>query len=165
MQYQLIRSKRKTVCLEIDANGVLLVRAPRAMRKSDIDTLIQRKSQWIARTRERMQAQPKKSDQDIPALTQAAQQYLPKRVEYYSALLGVTPTGVRITKAKKRFGSCSANGHVCFSCFLMLYPTPAIDYVVVHELAHLKELNHSQRFYRIIASVMPDYQKRIQMLK
>ena len=90
---------------------------------------------------------------------------LKDKVDYYSQLMGVEAQSVKITSARKRFGSCNSKGSICFSYRLMLYPEEAIDYVVVHELAHLLELNHSKRFYDIVSNVLPDYKKREKMLR
>ena len=79
--------------------------------------------------------------------------------------MGLTPTSVKITSAKTRFGSCSSKNALCFSLYLCLYPSEAIDYVVVHELAHIKHKNHSREFYDFVASVMPDYKEREKIVK
>ena len=83
----------------------------------------------------------------------------------YAAIMGVTPTGITVTGAKTRFGSCSYQNRLCFSWRLMAYPDEAIDYVVVHELAHIRHKNHSPAFYSFIEQVLPDYKSRIKMLK
>ena len=72
---------------------------------------------------------------------------------------------ITITSAKTRFGSCSSQGNISFSYRLMLYPIEAREYVVVHELAHLLEMNHSKRFYAIVERYMPDYKERRKKLK
>ena len=95
----------------------------------------------------------------------AAKEYLPDRVAYYSGLMGVTPTGITVTGAKKRFGSCSGKNSLCFSWRLMRYPSEAIEAVVVHELAHIRHKNHSTAFYAEVERWLPDYKKRIQLLK
>ena len=79
--------------------------------------------------------------------------------------MNLCPTGIKITKAKKRFGSCNGKNSLCFSCFLMKYPMEAVDYVVVHELAHIKYHNHSKDFYNLINHYMPDYKQREKLLK
>ena len=84
---------------------------------------------------------------------------------HFAAILGVQPAGIRITSAKKRFGSCSGTDHLCFSWRLMLYPNEAVDYVVVHELAHIREKNHSPAFYNVVAAVLPDYKRRAALLR
>lgn len=87
------------------------------------------------------------------------------RVEYYSEKMGLYPASVKITSAATRFGSCSGKNSICFSYRLMLYPPEAVDYVVVHELAHIKEKNHSARFYALVERYMPDYREREKLLK
>ena len=67
--------------------------------------------------------------------------------------------------ARRRFGSCSAEGHICFSWRLMQYPPEAIDYVVVHELAHLKHMDHSDAFYALVAQYLPDHKARRALLR
>ena len=90
---------------------------------------------------------------------------LPPKVEHYAALMGVRPVGVTITAAKTRFGSCSAKNRLCFSLYLMRYPEDAVDYVVVHELAHIRHHNHSPAFYALVARFMPDYRRREALLR
>ena len=102
---------------------------------------------------------------EAEALRKKAEEIIPQRVEHYAKIMGVEPKSVRITAAQKRFGSCSSRGTLCFSLNLMQYPSEAIDYVVVHELAHLIELNHSKKFWSVVEKYMPDYKKRRTMLK
>ena len=80
-------------------------------------------------------------------------------------MMGVMPTSIKITSAKKRFGSCSGQNGICYSWRLMLYPSEAIDYVVVHELAHIRQKNHSPAFYKEVAKILPDYKAREKLLK
>ena len=79
--------------------------------------------------------------------------------------MGVTPAGVRISPAKKRFGSCSAENRIAYSYRLMAYPEEAIDYVVVHELSHIRHKNHSPDFYAFVARFLPDHKAREAILK
>ena len=105
------------------------------------------------------------SDDEKNKLINLAKEYLPERVDYYSRLMNVKPTGIKITSAKKRFGSCSGKNSICFSYYLMLYPKEAVDYVVVHELAHIRHHNHSKDFYNFVSQFMPDYKEREKLLK
>ena len=98
-------------------------------------------------------------------LRRRAREYLPARVEHFSRIMGLVPAAVRITAAKPRFGSCSGKNSICFSCRLMQYPDAAVDYVVVHELAHIVHKNHGKDFYRLVASVLPDYRERRALLR
>ena len=90
---------------------------------------------------------------------------IPGRVEHFAARMGVRPTGVKITSAKSRFGSCSGKNSLCFSWRLMAYPPEAVDYVVVHELAHITVKNHSRAFYRLVEQYLPDWRERRELLK
>lgn len=169
MDYTLIRSSRRTMALEITRDGRLLVRAPQRASQAVIDRFVASHADWIAahleKQRQRAQAHPPLTDDEIAALRQKARDILPGRVAHYAEWMGVTPTGVKITGAKTRFGSCSAKNSLCFSLYLMAYPDAAIDYVVVHELAHIRHKNHSPAFYAEVAKVMPDYRERRKLLK
>lgn len=169
MDYTLIRSSRRTMALEITRDGRLLVRAPQRASQAVIDRFVASHADWIAahleKQRQRAQAHPPLTEDELAALRQKARDILPGRVAHYAERMGVTPTGVKITGAKTRFGSCSAKNSLCFSLYLMAYPDAAIDYVVVHELAHIRHKNHSPAFYAEVARVMPDYRERRKLLK
>lgn len=169
MDYTLIRSSRRTMALEITRDGRLLVRAPQRAPQAVIDRFVASHADWIAahleKQRQRAQAHPPLTEDELAALRQKARDILPGRVAHYAEWMGVTPTGVKITGAKTRFGSCSAKNSLCFSLYLMAYPDAAVDYVVVHELAHIRHKNHSPAFYAEVARVMPDYRERRKLLK
>lgn len=169
MDYTLIRSSRRTMALEITRDGRLLVRAPQRASQAVIDRFVASHADWIAahleKQRQRAQAHPPLTEDELAALRQKARDILPGRVAHYAEWMGVTPTGIKITGAKTRFGSCSAKNSLCFSLYLMAYPDAAIDYVVVHELAHIRHKNHSPAFYAEVAKVMPDYRERRKLLK
>ena len=169
MDYTLIRSSRRTMALEITRDGRLLVRAPQRAPQAVIDRFVASHADWIAahleKQRQRAQAHPPLTEDELAALRQKARDILPGRVAHYAERMGVVPTGVKITGAKTRFGSCSAKNSLCFSLYLMAYPDAAIDYVVVHELAHIRHKNHSPAFYAEVARVMPDYRERRKLLK
>ena len=103
--------------------------------------------------------------EEIEDLAQRALAYIPPRVAYYANRMGVTYGRITIRNQKTRWGSCSSNGNLNFNCLLMLTPPEVIDSVIVHELAHRKEMNHSQRFYDEILKVFPDYRKYDRWLK
>lgn len=161
MDYTLIRSTRKTLSLSLREDGSLLVRAPRLVSIHKIEEFINSKQAWIEKKRallaERQRNHPQKTKEEIQE--QIAQGYaiLSPLVEEYAAQMNVRPTALSITKAEKRFGSCSSGGHICFSYRLVEYPEDAIRYVIIHELAHMKELNHSPRFWAIVKQFCPDY--------
>ena len=98
-------------------------------------------------------------------LKKLAQEYIPPRVAEFSRVMELYPNGVKITSAKTRHGSCSGKNNLCFSYRLMRYPKEAVDYVIVHELAHIKHKNHQKEFYELIEKYMPDYKERQRLLK
>lgn len=168
MEYNLIRSWRKTLSLSLADDGTLLVRAPKLMSVRRIEEFIRSKESWIkekqaALAERRLKHPPKTELQQKEQIERSYSMLLPL-VKEYSERMDVRPTRVRVTKAEKRFGSCSSAGHVCFSYRLIEYPEDAIRYVVVHELAHMKELNHSARFWSIVEKYCPDYKNCQKML-
>ena len=163
MNYRLVRSARKTLALEI-RQGQLIVRAPLRASQADIDRLLREKRAWIEKhlqlSRQKQalaDSIPSLSHEQLQRLADAALAYIPARVRHYAALLGVHPNRVTIRAQKTRWGSCSAKGNLNFNCLLMLTPPQVIDSVVVHELCHLLEMNHSDRFYRQVLRVFPEY--------
>lgn len=168
MDYKVVYSGRKTISLCVK-DGVLTVKAPYGTKQKRIDDLISSHEAWInkhiKKQREKNEKYGNLTDEMIAELRKTAKQILPLKVAYYAKIMGLKYGRISITGAKTRFGSCSSKGNIAFSYRLMLYPDEAIDYVVVHELAHLKEMNHSPAFYKIIAKVLPDYKERIKLLK
>lgn len=169
--YRLIRSDRRTLSLEITSEAETVVRAPRRCPTAEIERFVYSHTDWIARQTRRQQERQQTglarsvSPEQEREWRQQAAEWLPQRVAYYAALMGVTPAGVRITGAQKRFGSCSGQNRLCFSWRLMLYPPAAIDYVVVHELAHIRHHNHSPAFYALIEQYLPDHRQRRALLR
>ena len=164
--YPVIRSDRRTVCIEISRDGTVKVRAPRKMPDREIETFLAAKQGWIEKHLSSLPAvRPQPTAEEIEALRRRAKKELPPRVDYYAALMSLTPASVKITSARKRFGSCSGKNGLCFSLYLMQYPSEAIDYVIVHELAHIKHKNHSPAFHSLIARYLPDHKARRAMLK
>jgi predicted metal-dependent hydrolase len=167
--YELIRSRRKTLALEITPDCRVLVRAPLHLAQSRIDAFVESHADWIERHLERQRQRsaqlPPLTEAEVEALKAKAHAVLPEKVAFWSQQMGVSPTGLKITTARKRFGSCSGTNSLCFSCFLMRYPEEAIDLVVVHELCHIKVKNHSRDFYALLEQFLPDHKERKKLLK
>ena len=171
-EIKVIRSSRKTMVLEIIKDGMILVRAPYRMPESEIRRFIQEKSDWIEkhvqRIEERQRTLPPVEGltmKDIRKLADQASVVIPKRVEYFAEKIPVTYGRITIRNQKTRWGSCSGKGNLNFNCLLMLAPPEVLDYVVVHELCHRKEMNHSERFWREVENILPDYRERKKWLK
>ena len=168
MDYTLIRSARRTISMEIK-NGEVLVRAPLRMSGRDIERFVSEHADWISshteRQKRRLQNHPEPDEARKKELIAMARSYLPGAVARYADIMGLYPAGITITSARTRFGSCSSKGRISFSWRLMQYPTEAVDYVVVHELAHLRHMDHGKEFYALIEKHMPDYKARRKLLK
>jgi len=167
--YELIRSRRKTLALEITKDCRVLVRAPMRLSKERIEAFVTSHSDWIERhlvqQRQRLAcAPPPPTAAEMEALKNRARTILPEKVAFWSQKMGLSPTGIKITTARKRYGSCSGKNSLCFSCFLMNCQEEAIDLVVVHELCHIQEKNHGPKFYALLEQYLPDHKERKKLL-
>ena len=169
MEYTLVRSGRKTLAIEVTREARIVVRAPLRCPQPRIDAFVESRRAWIeadlTRQKERLASHPPLTDAEVEALRQKAKAYLPGRVAYWAARMGLAPAAVKITAARTRFGSCSSQNTLCFSLYLMQYPPEAIEAVVVHELCHMRQRNHSPAFYAEVARWLPDYREREKLLK
>ena len=168
MEFKVIYSDRKTLGIQVK-DGSVIVRAPRKTPKERIEAAVKDHLNWIVKALEK---QARKNavmnsltDKEISDLKKKAKIILKDKTEYFSNIMGLKYGRITITSAKTRFGSCSSRGNISYSYRLMLYPEKAVDYVVVHELAHLVEMNHSARFYALVEKVLPDYRERRKLLK
>ncbi len=209
---QIIRSKRRSLGLEITLDARLIIRAPRFTSLRRIYKTIGEKKNWIEKKQELMKRRKKgmrkkkfisgeeflylgkkypllvaekgtsfnitKGFFHIPKshqkkareifkkwYRQQATCQIPRRVKHYANLAGLKPKQIKITSAKKRWGSCGARGNLCFAWRLVMAPLKVVDYVVVHELSHLKESNHSKKFWRQVEETLPDYKEQEKWLK
>ena len=168
MKYNIIYSDRKTISLTVK-NGEITVRAPKKIPETRIDDFIKSHARWLEKALERDKIRTQRhsapTEDEVKRLKKAAKSYMIEKTEYFANIMSLKYGRIIITSAKTRFGSCSSKGNISYSYLLMLYPEAAREYVIVHELAHLKEMNHSRRFYKIIEGVLPDYKERRRMLK
>ena len=202
IEYKLIRSRRKTLALAIDAQARLLVRAPLHLGEDAISAFIQQKRRWILRKQQETRENSAKHrpltltdgervpymgrsyllrrtntgeirfegeflclPQSLTAgdfaiwLKRQAARVIAARLDYYAALMGVRYNSLRMSNARRRWGSCGAGNTLNFSWRLVLCPPAAIDYVVVHELCHIEHKNHGPRFWQAVAAVLPNYRQ------
>ena len=169
--YKLIRSKRKTLGLELRPEG-LIVRAPFRATNGQIEYFVEQHRQWIRQHQEKLERQkqqaaerPALTETELKELAERARRYIPERVRYYAPKVGVDYGAIAIRCQKSRWGSCSSKGNLSFNCLLMLAPPEVIDSVVVHELCHRKEMNHSPAFYAQVLRVFPEYRTWRRWLK
>jgi predicted metal-dependent hydrolase len=167
ISYRIIRSDRKTIAIQIMPDGNVVVRCPRRMRSDDIKRFVESKTRWIEKHLAACNPiEPSKlAEQEIKQLREKTRQLITRRVEYFAPIIGVTYGQIAIRTQRTRWGSCSSKGNLNFNCLLGIVPSEVLDYVVVHELCHRKELNHSDRFWNEVSRILPDYKTRKQWLK
>ena len=165
--YKIIRSDRKTIAIQIMPDGSVVVRCPKRMRLEDARRFVESKSNWIEKQLAVCDTgeTEKLSEHEIRQLKEKARQQLTERVQYYATIIGVNYNQIAIRTQRTRWGSCSSKGNLNFNCLLALVPPDVLDYVVVHELCHRKELNHSERFWTAVGRILPDYKLRRKWLK
>ena len=172
ISYQIIRSQRKTMSLEIKLDGQIIVRAPLRLSQVRIRRFVEQKQEWILKNLEKIQKRevqretvPGLSKEERTRLQQEACRKIPERIAYFAEKIGVSYGRITLRQQKTRWGSCSANGNLNFNWLLILAPPEVLDYVVVHELCHRRQMNHSQAFWNEVSAVLPGYKEQKKWLK
>lgn len=168
-EYTLIRSKRKSLSVQIKTDGQLIVRAPLHLAKNKIDSFVREHEDWIRRNMAKVEQYQEErveiTDRQRSEGIRLAKQVFPERVAYFARRMGVSYGRITIREQKTRWGSCSSDGNLNFNWKLVLMPSEVLDYVVVHELAHRKEMNHSAKFWKVVEAELPDYMARRENLR
>lgn len=172
LECQILFSDRKSISIQITPERTILVRVPKWISPRQVDSVLEEKREWILK---HYQAIPKPKELSIREQNQlialekryrkAAREYIPARVAHFHQFTGGIYDKVVIRDQKTRWGSCSSNGTLSFNYRLMLAPPQILDYVVVHELCHLKHMNHSPKFWEAVEQIIPDYKERRKWLK
>lgn len=169
---EIIRSNRKTIAIEIKPDATVLVRVPSFMKDAEVDKFVKEKESWIKEHLKKIEKRQKEQEKvqkltrdEVEQLADLALTVIPEKVRHYARIMNVSYGRITIRNQKTRWGSCSEKGNLNFNCLLMLAPNEIIDYVVVHELCHLIEMNHSKAFWKQVEHVMPDYKSHRQWLK
>ena len=172
MEYEVIRSRRKTLSMQVKGDGRVEIRAPLRTSDAEIRRFVEKHRRWLEKHLLKAQALQqakagvrKLTAAEIAELKRKAKRILPERAAYWAPLIGVRPGRIAIRCQKTRWGSCSTKGNLNFNCLLMLTPPGVIDSIVVHELCHLKHMNHSRQFYAEIEKVLPEYRQHQKWLK
>jgi predicted metal-dependent hydrolase len=135
--------------------------APHWLDDDEIDELLESHEEWIARERERQVPRLGLDELDVDEDEgrRAARELVTMVIDDEAPALGVRPRHVQIRDQRTLWGSCSPSGTLSFNWRLVLAPFEVLDYVVVHELCHLREANHSHRFWRLVAARRPDWEE------
>ncbi len=162
----IIRSKRKTIALQIADDGQLIIKAPLKYPVKDIVSFIEKKEKWIKTHIDKVQQLNCEleqlqafTEQDINNMADKALAVIPERVRFYAEKLGVKYGRITIRNQRTKWGSCSSKGNLNFNCLLMATPPEVLDSVIVHELCHRLHMNHSREFYDCLYRILPDYDK------
>ena len=181
---KLVFSRRRTLALEIDRDGQLIVRAPYGTPKIYIDRFVAEKKEWIEthaarmrRRRARYGALTLREGETLPILGRnvtlrmteengiSFKEFLQRLVSRYAALMQLPAPPFSLSKARTRWGSCSSRGHLRFNWHLVFCTPSAVEYVVVHELCHLFSMHHDRVFWSYVESYLPDRKVREGWLK
>ena len=172
VEYTIIRSSRRTMSIEIKPDGRMILRIPNRVSDAEAKRFVESKADWIRKTltkiEERKEENPpgeKFSETELKIIKKKAKKEIPILVDYYAPKIGVTYGRISIRAQRTLWGSCTAEGNLNFNCLLVLLPERVMRYVVVHELCHRKEMNHSKRFWAEVGKVMPDYKVLRKQLK
>ena len=166
--YTLVRSSRKTISIVIKPNGEVEVRCPRRCSRRDVEAFVVSKEEWIRKHLEAIVQRPTApvlSEAERKALAEQAAKALQEKVSRFARQMGVSYGRITIRSQRTRWGSCSAKGNLNFNCLLMLMPQEVQDYVVIHELCHRREMNHSAAFWAEVEKYCPDYRNCRKWLK
>ena len=181
VQCRVVRSRRKSYGVVVGKDAKVEIRIPLRGSLTKAAELADGWKDWIAdkislqqeRSKETKALEEKSRQRFTPGQREAlerryrkaAREYIPARAKYYADILGVQFTRVRIAEQKTRWGSCSQSGTLSFHWKLMLAPEGVLDYVIIHEVCHLMEMNHSKKFWAWVAFLMPDYEEKRKWLK
>lgn len=155
------------MALTFDREGKLQVRVPHYVSERAVKAFVEQHKKWIDAHKDaaRQRAQTQYTPAQILEMKRKTEEMVRPYLAKYSAAMGVHPAKISITAARTRFGSCNTKGNVCFSFLLCLYPPDAVEYVVVHELAHLRHPNHSADFHALVQKYLPDEKRRVALLR
>jgi len=170
IEYRLIRSRRRTICIEVTSGGDVVVKAPFYTPVREIEDFLFQKMEWIGEKRQEVfdrlinedgtsvNLEPIDERQIRELAGKMKKEFVP-RVREYARIMNITVGRISIRTQKTRWGSCTSEGNLNFNCLLFLAPAKVQDYVIVHELCHRIEMNHSKRFWELVSSYIPDYKE------
>jgi predicted metal-dependent hydrolase len=152
-----VRHRRaRRYVLRVEADGRLRVTIPRGGSRREAEAFVQRNIDWVIRQRARTTTELRPVA-DEKASRQKARRELPERLLELAARHGLAVSRVSVRNQRSRWGSCGRDGHICLNWRLVLMPDSVRDYVLVHELMHLRRMDHSPAYWRLVAEAYPDY--------
>jgi predicted metal-dependent hydrolase len=160
-----VRHRRaRRYLLRVEHDGRVRVTIPRGGSKREADAFVERHTDWVARQRARLTPSAVGTEERA-ALRVRARTELPARLLEIAAQHGLGVTGVSIRNQRTRWGSCGRDGKISLNWRLVLMPPAVRDYVLIHELMHLKRLDHSPAYWKLVAAACPGYREARQWLR
>ncbi len=163
--FRILRSDRKTIAIQIMPNGEVVVRCPRRMKQTEVEAFVKSKASWIEKHRKVCAPVEMLSTEEVEVLRERTRRLVTEKVAHFAPLVGVSFGRIAVRTQRTRWGSCSSKGNLNFNCLLALVPETVLDYIVVHELCHRKEMNHSPAFWAEVERILPDYRTYERWLK
>lgn len=163
--------KAKRLKMTIYCGGDVIITVPWRMNFLNVERFIRQNSEWVIEKLKKMKRERehsifvKHNPKEYRQLKDAARKLALERLEKWSEIYGIKYNRVFIRNQKTRWGSCSSSGNLNFNYKILLLPRRYADYIIVHELCHIKEFNHSKRFWNLVAQEIPEYEKIIEKLK
>lgn len=166
------RHNTKNIRITITRDGQIKVSKPRNISIAQVESFLLSKSTWINHHLERIKNTPKKeidksklTRKDYLLYKKIAQELAEKKLHFYNQYYNFNYKKISIKNTKTRWGSCSRRGNINFNFKIALIPEKLVDYIIVHELCHLGQFNHSEKFWNLVAETIPDYLERVKELK
>jgi predicted metal-dependent hydrolase len=150
--------------LRVDIDGRVRVTIPRGGSRREADAFAQKHAEWVARQRARLPREEPAAEEHRAERERAVRELPPRLIELATGH-GLSVSRVSVRNQRSRWGSCGRDGHICLNWRLMLMPAWVSDYVLVHELMHLKRMDHSPLYWRLVAEAYPDYRAARQWLR
>ena len=169
--YKIKRSKRKSISIEIESGNDVVVRVPLRMKEKDIERFKRSHKNWVLKKLAEKERQDMKlekyniSKESAKKHKMEAKNKITKMVAARAKEFRIRYKKIRISNARKRWGSCSTKGTISINWRLTFAPKEILDYVIVHELLHLKHMNHSKRYWQAVEGIVPDYKEHKRWLK
>ena len=151
--------------IAVHADGSVVVTKSKYIRESEAERLVEIKADWIIEKIQVMKSKPQKllahySAKDFKENKEKAYEFVLGRISYFSKFYNYKINSIKIKNQKTRWGSCSGGGNLSFNYKILFLPESLVDYIIVHEMCHLKEMNHSTRFWSLVAEQIPDHKIR-----
>jgi predicted metal-dependent hydrolase len=163
--YHIVRMRRKSIALHLLKDGTLEVRAPYRVSEKILADFVENKKRWVEKAKIRQSQAvtlPVFSPDDLVLIRENTNKKVHAFVDCFP---GLKPTKINIRKQKSVWGTCNKKGVISINAFCSLLPEPLFEYIMVHELCHLKELNHSTRFWAHVSGYVPDWKEKRTALK